>query len=176
MRFGHQTTMRTVLLLCSAALCAAHLWPSRRGRGSQRPTTRTPGNEATWAPESLKIHYDKTARPSTPATTPTVRAGRRRPVLRGRPRQRHRLQEGRVGPRDAGRTTRAEGEILRNADLHAAIVGVTSELRNRRDVPRGHDGRRGHGAQGRHRALSPEGLWPRRDGGDLFRFLRKKRR
>ena len=83
---------------------APHLWPSRRGRGSQRPTTRTPAIEATRASASLQNI-------KLQSTTPTVRAGRRRPVLRGRPRQRHRLQEGRVGPRDAGRTTRAEGEI-----------------------------------------------------------------
>ena len=105
---GRQTAMRAVLLLCSAALCGAFVAQPSRPRLTKacNADPRNRGNAGSRV-SAKYIEYIKL--PSTP--TPSVRAGRRRPVLRGRPRQRHRLQEGRVGPRDAGRTTRAEGEI-----------------------------------------------------------------
>ena len=103
-RDNHACLQSAATLLCCQRICGPAVEaephkdlqrgpPQQRQRGLPRLCKYT---------ENIKL-------PSTP--TPSVRAGRRRPVLRGRPRQRHRLQEGRVGPRDAGRTTRAEGKI-----------------------------------------------------------------
>ena len=91
---------RSAALLCRA-LRAFVAQPSRP---HLTKAYNDPRNEATRAPRvSANIKLPRRRRRRS--------AGRRRPVLRGRPRLRHRLQEGRVGPRDAGRTTRAEGEI-----------------------------------------------------------------
>ena len=99
---------RSATMLCGALrrICGPAV-EAEAHKGLQRG----PPQQRQRGPPRLCKYTENIKLPSTPAPATSVRAGRRRPVLRGRPRQRHRLQEGRVGPRDAGRTTRAEGKI-----------------------------------------------------------------